>query len=168
MRQYWADLPLWENFLNAHAVRCIVELGAGHGGMTLFLAVQAAARNLSFYTLDQNRPEALDTPLAMLLNLSDSFMLGDFWEETGPQLTFLLRCEELKPLLLFVDGGCKKKEFQTFVPALSPGDFVAVHDYNIEFQPRHIEPVAEMIERVFWEECGEHPQPCLTRFWRRI
>ena len=168
MRQYWADLPLWENFLNAHSVRGIVEIGAGRGGMTLFLAAQAAARGQSFYTMDRERPEALDTPLAKLLNLEDSFMLGDIWEHTNERLIFLLRVPEIKPVLLFIDGGCKRKEFAAFVPALSPGDFVAVHDYGTEFQPEHVEPVAEMVVRVFWEECEAWPRPCLTRFWRRI
>jgi hypothetical protein len=168
MRQYWADLALWENFLTAHSdIRTILELGAFHGGMTLFLAAQAAARNLTFYTADRAYPEALDTILARLLNLKDAFILGDFWEDANERLLFLMHNPQLKPFLLYVDGGCKWREFQAFVPELSAGDYVVVHDYGTEFQPEHAEPVEHLLERVFWDECLEPPQPCLTRFWRR-
>lgn len=169
MRQYWADLPLWENFLTKHDdIQATIELGAFHGGMTLFLAAQCAARGLAFYSLDRSYPEALDTTLAKLLNLKDAFLLGDFWTDTNERLLWLLHAEALKPLLLFVDGGCKRKEFAAFVPELSPGDYVAVHDYGTEFKPEDVEPVEPLLERVFWDECLAPPQPCLTRFWRRV
>lgn len=172
MRQYWADLALWELFLNKYSdIKTIIELGAFKGGMTLFLDVQARARGQQFFSFDRDWPDALDTPLADVLRLSARFLHGDFWVEMNGALRMMLRDEQYKPLLLFVDGGNKAKEFQAFVPELSPGDYVAVHDYGTEFQKRNgpddVEPVAHLIEPVFWEECEAPPQPCLTRFWRR-
>ena len=174
-RQYWADLALWELFLNAHQdIKTIIELGAFHGGMTLFLACQARARDLGFYSLDRDWPgAAMDTPLAVALDLKDVFTLGDFWEDRkagaiAERPLLLVQTPALKPLLLFVDGGCKRDEFKAFVPQLEPGDYVGVHDYKTEFRPEDVEPVLHLLEPVFWDECLAPPQPCLTRFWRRV
>lgn len=168
-RQYWADLALWELFLNEYSdIKTIIELGAFHGGMTLFLEVQARARDQFFVSLDRNWPVGLDTPLAKDLRLPGRFMLGDFWKDTYGALVEMLQKPKYKPVLLFVDGGCKREEFKSFVPFLSAGDYVGVHDYKTEFKPEDVEPVEHLLEKVFWEECLAPPQPCLTRFWRRI
>lgn len=169
MRQYWADLALWELFLNAHPdIKTVVELGSFHGGMTLFLAAQTMARGQMFYTLDRDWPVALDTPLAKALDLRAVFLYGDFWKETNEQFLAILRHPRYKPLMLFVDGGCKREEFKAFVPELSEGDYCAVHDWRTEFKPEDVDPVAHLIEPVFLAECEGPPQPCLTRFWRRL
>lgn len=169
MRQYWADLPLIENFLNMHVIRTIVELGSFHGGLTLFLRAQTMARNMGFYAFDRDRPIAMDTKLADALGLGDVFYLGDFWKDTHEVLLDTLHAPQLKPLFLYVDGGCKREEFKAFVPELSAGDYVAVHDYGTEFRAGEDEkPVEHLLERVFWDECLAPPQPCLTRFWRRL
>jgi len=168
MRQYWADLPLWENFLNTHGLRAIVELGAFHGGMTIFLKAQTLARSQSFFTFDRGEVVAMTTRFATMTGLRGDFFQGDFWTDTNEVLLDILHNPDLKPLLLYVDGGCKRKEFAAFVPELSPGDYVAVHDYKTEFRVEDEEPVAHLLERVFWEECEAPPQPSLTRFWRRV
>ena len=171
MRQYWADLALWELFLNAHPeIRTVVELGAFHGGFTLFMAAETMARGQGFYTLDRDWPAALDTPLADALGLRDVFVLGDFWQEAHERLLALLRDPGLKPLCLFVDGGNKAAEFAAFTPELAGGDYVAVHDWGTEFQKRNgpddVAPVAHLLAPEFWDECEAPPQPCLTRFWK--
>ncbi len=169
MRQYWADLQLWEEFLNKYGdIRTLVELGTFRGGMTLFLATQAWVRGLSFYTLDRDMPDdrVLKSPFAANLQLRDAFIHGDFWRETHEALLGLLRDSRLKPLMLFVDGGCKREEFNAFVPELASRDYCAVHDYGTEFKPADVEPVAHLLESVYLDECLSPPQPCLTRFWR--
>jgi cephalosporin hydroxylase len=167
MRQYWADLPLWELFLNEHSVSAVVELGTFHGGMTLFLKTQALVRSQRFYTFDKDFPVVLTTGFARATGLESNFFQGDFWTTTNKALLDILHDQSVKPLMLFVDGGCKREEFKAFVPELSPGDYVAVHDYGTEFRSEDEEPVAHLLERVFWDECLAPPQPCLTRFWRR-
>lgn len=169
MRQLWSDLVLWELFLRDHReIHCIVELGSGYGGMSLFLAAQAAMRNQAFYTLDRERPAALDTPLSKLLALEHSFILGDYWESTNADLLRILHAPELKPLMLFIDGGDKPKEFRLLVPELSKGDYVSVHDWGKEFTKEDSEPVRDIVWLTFWEECEAPPQPCMTRFWARL
>lgn len=166
--QYWADLQLWEMFLNEHpGINTIVELGTWYGGMMMFLAVQASARKMVFYSFDKVLPMALKRRLATELELEHKFILGDFWEDSNWKLLNILRERLYKPVLLFVDGGDKAKEFAAFVPELSVGDYVAVHDYSTEFLPEHVEPVEHLVTPAFLAECLSPPQPCLTRFWRR-
>jgi hypothetical protein len=165
MRQYWSDLALWELFLNAHQdIAAVIELGAFKGGLTLFLGAQTLARGQEFYSFDKDRPEAMDTPLWGTLGIV--FLLGDFWNDRHKALLDLLHDPALKPLLLFVDGGCKREEFKVFVPELSLGDYAAVHDYGTEFTPGDEDVIADRIELEMWDECIGPPQPCLTRFWK--
>ena len=165
--QYWSDLALWELFLNEYTdIRTIVEMGAGEGGFTLFLKVQSLARGLRFRSIDRNRPTVLDTEIARLLDIEKHFDKANFWE--SERLKSWVRNESFKPLLLFVDGGNKRREFRGFVPKLSSGDYVGVHDYNTEFMPEDIGPVEHLIEPVFEKETEGPPRPCLTRFWKVV
>jgi len=165
MAQYWADLPLWEMLLNEHRdIKTIVEMGAGDGGLTLFLKVQCVARGLQFRSIDRNRPGALDTRLAQTLELPADFVQSDFWK--SKRLSRWLINQRLKPLLLFVDGGNKSRELAHFGPMLAPGDYVGVHDYGTEFLPDDISPVSDLLEPIFEQETNGPPHPCITRFWR--
>lgn len=169
MRQYWSDLALWELFLNEYEdIRTVVELGSFHGGMTEFLKTQTLSRGQNFFTLDKDRPQVLDTEFAKITNLEKDFILGDFWTDTLEHFVSILHNPVFKPLLLFVDGGNKAKEFVYFVPELSDTDYCAVHDYGTEFKPSDSQPVDHLIERIFEDECTGPPQPCLTRFWKKL
>jgi len=167
MRQIWGDIPIWETLFNEHRIGAVVELGTGAGGFSLFLKMQAIARDQRFYTLDRSRPEMLNSDLGQWLHLEDSFLHGDYRKDSGMLLT-ILHGETHRPLLLFVDGGSKKWEVARFVPELKQGDYVAVHDYGTEFQPEDVEPVAHLLEPVLEDECTTWPKPCLTRFWRVV
>lgn len=170
MQQYWADLPLWEGFLNSHDdVETIVELGTFEGGMALYLAAQAEARGLDFWTFDKKEPQAIHTALGKRLRLHAKFVLGDYFAETqsSGELLSLLTDACWKPLLLFVDGGRKNLEFKRLVPFLSHGDYVAVHDYGTEFAKSTESELGDAITREYWEQCEAPPRPSLLRFWRR-
>lgn len=169
IRQYWADLALWELFLNAHPdIQALVEMGTFKCGMSVFLKLQAAARGIPFWTFDRDRPAEMESAAAEFVELDSDFIHGDFWADTKGELLNIIEDALIKPILLFVDGGNKGKEFAYFVPFLCPGDYVAVHDYGTEFRPEMADPVADLLEPEFWDECLSPPQPCLTRFWRRV
>lgn len=167
--QFWADLLLWEKLFNAHPqLRGCVELGSLHGGLSLYLCLQSAARGLRFRTFDRKAPEALATPLAQRLDLAAQFVQGDMFDDqsAGGELKTLLADARVHPLVLLCDGGNKPKEFQTFVPLLWAGDLVAVHDHNTEFGDGDAEPVKGLVERIFVDECAAHGS--FTVFYRRV
>jgi len=165
--QYWADIALWELFLSERpSIRTIVEIGTHRAGMSIFFLAHAIQRDMVFWTFDKVRFPELDMPLSKRLGLAEHFILGDVFEDSDWRLLELLADEHLKPLMLFVDGGNKPKEFQAFVPYLAPDDYVSVHDYSTEFKPCDVEPVEDLLEPVFLTECGR--TTCLTRFWRRL
>lgn len=166
VRQYWADIALWELFLTEHPeIKSIIELGTFKAGMSLFLLGNALNRGQNFWTFDRDRPIELESPVAQRIGLDLAFVHGDFFEGTRDALVQLLTEERFKPLMLFVDGSNKPREFKEFVPLLSPGDYCAIHDYTTEYKPEDLEPLAGTLEPVFLEQC-ERIRPCLTRFWR--
>jgi len=164
--QYWADLAIWEAFLNEHTpeLKGLIELGTYRGGMSIFLLLQAVQRRMPFYTFDKRRLPDLDTPVAQFVGLTGHFYEGDIFEERKPKLLELIGMDGLHPLLLYCDDGNKPREFETFVPYLRTGDYVAVHDWGLEFHPQHVKPVEHLIEPTFWEEC--QTLNSLTRFWK--
>lgn len=165
--QYWADIALWEHFLNEHPdIQSIVELGAYKCGMSVYLLGNALTRGQHFWTFDKDMPDELHGPLAKRLQLDRHFVHGDFFRDTRWRLEAILENDQMHPLVLFVDGGNKPLEFATFVPMLREGDYVAVHDYGTEYRPDALEPMGQFIEPIFVDECNLH-RPCITRFWRR-
>lgn len=166
--QYWADIALWELFLTEHPhINAIIEIGTHKAGMALFFLGHAIQRGMPFWTFDKVRFPEMDSPLAKRLGLEDHFVQGNVFENSNERLLKLLHDDYLKPLMLYVDGGNKPKEFQTFVPHLSIDDYCSVHDYSTEFKPEAVDPVADMLEPVFLPQC-QCMRPCLTRFWRVI
>ena len=163
IRQYWADLALWEKFLGQHSdIRLLIELGTFKAGMALFLRGQAIQRGISFWTFDKTEPDELDSAIARALRLRGCFIHGDFFDNRRELLLGLLGRTETK--MLFVDGSDKPREFVEFVPYLKRGDYVSVHDYGTEFQPKDVSPVEHLLEQIFVDECKRLTS--LTRFWR--
>ena len=102
MTQYWADLALWERFLNKHSdIMSIVELGSERAGLSLFLSLQTRQRGMEFRTFDHKDDDNLDTPLAELAGLRDSFTLGHLVGVAGTHLIELLETGLHHPILLF-------------------------------------------------------------------
>lgn len=166
MLQYWADLALWELFLYRHdEIQTIIEIGTHEGAMSLFFLGHAIQKRLNFWTFDIVCKGWADAPLAQKMELQDHFILGDVFDGSLDLLASLLGNDELRPILLYCDGGNKPREIQTFVPLLKRGDYATVHDYTTEFPRDAIEPVAELVEDVFVEEC-KRISPCLTHFWK--
>lgn len=164
VRQCWADIALWELFLHNHNdIKTIVELGTYKAGMSVFFQCQAIQREMEFWTFDLDKPDELFSNIAIQVDLPSRFIHGDFFSDSLAKLIKVI--EASKPVMLFVDGGNKPKEFAAFVPRLSSGDYVSVHDYSTEFQPEDIAPVEHLLEPIFVDEC-ERIIPCLTRFWR--
>jgi len=134
--QAWNDLPLWEEFLNRHAVRSIVELGTFRGGMAIFLALQAGARQVRFVTMDANLDQ-IENP-QFLGALGATVVRANLLEDSAVLAMGELLEELPKPVLLFCDNGNKREEVRRFAPLLQVGDYLAIHDWGSEISAADI------------------------------
>ena len=169
--QYPADLWLYERVLHdmalaGHPVRCIIELGSGSGGLSMYLALQAKAHGAQFWTLDHFVTPAAATPLGAFLGLADRCITGDMWAASlQDRLAALFADPANHPLLLLCDGGNKPREFQTCVPQLQAGDIVCVHDFHNEFDlPDIPAPLAARVTLLHGDLADQ--LALLTRAWR--
>jgi len=157
MAQAWNDLALWEEFLNRNEVRSIIELGTFRGGMSIFLALQAAARGARFVTMDSNLGQVENLLFLEALG-SEVIGLDLIGDGSVEKVTDIL--EELPgPRLLFCDNGNKREEVRRFAPLLAEGDFVAVHDWGSEFFDSDVPPFLRMV----WPEPPDESD--LTRWF---
>lgn len=146
--QHWSDVVLWELFFNEHPdIRLVIELGSGGHGLSIIFALHAVTRGFELVMVDRKRYKSLDWPLPRLLRLEETSHVIDLFSDYGREWVIDLLQSKLHPLLLFCDNGDKPKEFAQFVPHLSLGDYVGVHDWELEFWPKdaqvegvHLEP----------------------------
>lgn len=160
IQQYWMDLAIWELFLQGNTICSLIELGTGYCGMSTYLFLQCIQRNLQFLTFDIKPKANLDRPLSKFLGLGEHFIETDIFANSDLVKSSIERMP--KPLLLFCDNGNKPREFSIFVPLLSSGDYVVVHDWGSEIRASDVEGFS--IEPVMKEECENWKS--ITRFWR--
>lgn len=163
------DFVVWEKLLNKYEdMQAIMEFGTGRGAFSLYLLLQCLQRGMQFYTFD-NRSihEAVKVGLPAILDLTSHFCLGDIFGEEGMDIIGrALQQPFVHPLVLFCDDGDKPREFKTFVPLLSPGDIVGVHDWTEEFGPLDVTCMKHLLIPIFHEEC--ETVNSITRFWQRV
>lgn len=157
--QAWNDLALWETVLSSYPPRSVVELGTWGGGMAIFLAAQGLARGFEVVTIDRDlgqlqRPDVLERLGARAVGL-------DVFSDEGREAVLEMIRSLPKPLLLFCDNGNKPAEFRSFVPHLSKGDLVAVHDWVTEFHESDLAPPLPFLMR---DQC--EASASMTRFFR--
>lgn len=131
--QDWQDLFIWENFFEKYPMKSFIELGTGSGGMSIFFALQCFSRGIQFHTFDHQRWLETDGGLPALLKMGDNYHIVDLFSDVGTKRVAQLIADLYKPMAIFFDNGNKPKEWQTFAPLLSPGDFCIVHDWGTEF-----------------------------------
>lgn len=133
--QTWADLMLWERFLNAAQPAHLIELGTGRGGLSLYLALQCANRGIRFATVDTFNWTEMAGPLFALANIR--YVQGDIFESGKALVEEALRIGGA--VTVFCDGGDKPREFREFAPLLRPGDYIAAHDWGNEITAGDVE-----------------------------
>lgn len=127
-QQSFADLAAWELFLRNKHVNSIIELGTGRGGMTLYFLLWAMQQNATFSTFDITRHKNLESSrLAKKFHLLDHFKEVDVLSQYKTVLKSIIH-----PTLIYCDNGNKPEEVRLYSKHLAPGDFIVVHDFNIE------------------------------------
>lgn len=145
MAQYWMDLFIWEHFLNDHPLKLLLEFGTGHGGMSLFLALQCAQRGIKFMTFDNIRPQKADSPVAKMVDLQGSFRHVDVFSDDVLNTVTGALDQYGHPACMFFDDGDKPREWRRFAPHAAIGDYLVVHDWETEAKPGDLPGSVEMI-----------------------
>lgn len=127
------DLFLWEKFLNEHDIKTLIEFGTGYGGMTTYLALQCFQRGIKLVTLDNITSVDFNKPAAKLLNLREAHLCKDVFSDDGINLVVNSLALHGHPACLFFDDGDKPREWKTYEPRVAVGDYLAVHDWEVEF-----------------------------------
>jgi cephalosporin hydroxylase len=150
MAQEWYDLYVWEQFFDSYPIKTMLELGTGHGGMTLFLALQCYQRGIGFHTYDNVSSFNFGNPLAKVLEIEKNFHNVDIFGAGADHISQML-AEAPRPLAIFFDDGDKPKEWRIFAPKTVPGDFCIVHDWGTEFKEEDTGGVA--VSKIMVKEC---------------
>lgn len=157
VQQAWGDLGIWERFFNNHPVRTFIELGSGHGGSSLFFALQCYERGIQFHTFDNQRNFDTEKGLHGLLGTKNTFHNINIFGEEGNEAPYIRAligsCPH--PLAIFFDNGHKPREWQLFAPLTLPGDYCIVHDWGTEFKEGDIGNVR--VEQIMTDMCEGRP-----------
>lgn len=168
MTQSWADLYIWEHFLNENKANALIELGTAQGGFSWFLKSQCDGRGMAFHTFDCIDPridelnQIFGQPNERLpFPDLEEFRTIDILEETD---FFQHLFNIYETVILFCDNGSKIKEVNEIAsPYLISGDFLVAHDWNIEIEDKDIPSNFEMVHSNLCEELNSY-----TRFFKRL
>ena len=165
IRQTWEDLGIWEKFFSTYPVRTFIELGSGHGGSSLFFALQCYQHNIAFHTYDNVRNFDVSQGLHGLVGMPNLFhninIFGDDAGESQSVGNLMDNCE--RPLAVFFDDGDKPREWRVYGPHTRPGDFCIVHDWGTEFRSEHLNGLP--VEQLFKAECDARPPNSWYAMW---
>lgn len=160
--QSWADMSMWETFLNRNDIGTIYELGTHRGGMTMFLSAQSfirgSRRNIVSY-------DSVDWGAARLIFPTHvSVVLADLLTEPYQPLIENLQNDQT-PYLLYVDNGNKPLEYAYYAPYVRKDCFIAVHDVDTEFKSEQFKSDPTVVEIMHDERIG---RGSLTAFLRKL
>lgn len=128
IRQSTADLICWEYFLRTHDFNQIIELGTGNGGFSTWLLLQCVQRHRRFVTYDITTPKSFGR-VARGAKLEKHCNALDLLLPSSPAKVF---DSVARPVILYCDNGNKPVEVAMYSPYLVKGDYLVVHDWNVE------------------------------------
>jgi hypothetical protein len=166
-QQAFTAFFIWEKVLGPLEFARFVEVGTGYGNTSTFFMLHCIQKHAEFYTFDRMSNRATNSsPLKKLLDLRGKATVGDVYGTTLSQ-TVLELISLPSRTVLFLDGGDKPHEFRLFVPALKPGDIVAVHDWGRAIRAEWVQDIIDTygLEPMHAEEHARHLT--LTAMWQR-
>lgn len=166
MSQHWLDFQVWEDFFQTYKFGTFVELGTDEGGMSVYFGLQCAHRGIYFHTFDHQQWHNFSSGVPARLNLESCFHHVDLFSKEGIQAVKDVMLAFPKPLAIFFDDGNKPREWKTFAPLTSPGDFCIVHDWDEEFKAEDLGDVA--VERILAHQSDFYEHGWKARFFVRV
>lgn len=111
--------------------RRIIEIGTGHGGLTLFLQDQIS-NNTDIFSFEILSRPSHEKVISSGVNLYNENIFVDppsSWKKYEVSPKWVPIFKQKSPLLVLVDGGNKIAEFNGIAPLLNSGDVIMLHDY---------------------------------------
>jgi len=139
----------------------VIEIGTGHGGLTLFLQdnIQQNADVFSFEILPRPSHEKIKSCGVNLYNDNIFVDPPASWKKYEVTSKWVPIFKQKKPLLVLVDGGNKIAEFNGIASQLDSGDVIMLHDYatnKTEFEALKVWKWMEAEYTQIEEACSQH------------
>lgn len=122
-------------------VKSIIELGTGHGALTLYLKLWAARLGVEIHTFDVNAFVKDDGADQMFYRLGIHRHIMDVQSDATKRL--VVDIMDNKPAYIVCDNGNKPLEFVTYAPLLASRSVISAHDWGPagEIRPEDVETV---------------------------
>jgi cephalosporin hydroxylase len=140
----------------------IVEIGTGHGSLTLVLGLWGLKLGIPVTSLDIDGTHYNKTLFdALKINFINE---DEFSESAKEQIVDALG---RKPALLICDGGLKRWEFNMFAPLTSEGSIIGVHDWGNECTYEDIEDTVAEYCSIYQEQRWNEMNVQFATFMRK-
>jgi len=146
MTHSFTGLFVIEQAIKEHKPRSIIELGAGRGALSAYLAAWSVVDGLRFVTIDTVPPMYADKIRAIAPNAA--VLVGD---ASADEFLARAQAEFPHPWLIYNDCGSlgfRQDTFDAWAAIAQPGDVQGVHDWPGEWKgwtpPAHVEPLPEL------------------------
>jgi len=124
---YWLYFIIDDVIMHNQQIKAIIEIGTGYGAITIVLALWALKMEIPIYSIDLN--DTLNDG-ALLHKLRVQYKtMDEFNSNTREEI---IKWASVGPVYLYCDGANKAWEFNTFVPLLTSGSVISVHDWGNE------------------------------------
>lgn len=132
-QQAFSAVYLLERLLNKHHFPSMIELGSGHGALSVYLAVRAVLHGQVLHTVELY-PRGLTTggtfeTGTLLAKLAPAVHVHEA-DATDPAVLAKLATATNAPRLWLCDGGDKPKEVQLVADLAHDTDIIMAHDYG--------------------------------------
>ena len=170
---YWLYKVIDDVLNENKQIAGIIEIGTGAGALSLLLGLECYERGLkpllTYDIKDWVKEKSgqfyyKEPKLFKLLGIK--FVIRDCFSEAS---TLEMKEYADKPVLLFCDGGKKKREFKELTHLLPIGSIVAAHDWNNEILLEHIQETTDKyamlpVCEAEWDSPPDYIETC---FWRK-
>ena len=139
---YWLYYVLDDIIENNPQIKSIIEIGTGHGALTIILGLYGIKKGIPVFTIDIN--PKLSQPVWQIFSvLHIQQNSGDvFSNEIVSKIDSIINKQ---PAYIICDGGNKPKEFDFWSPRIPVGSIISAHDWGVEISMNNIKGIDNYI-----------------------